>query len=141
MVNFQPCTSAQTNLTPALTLAPDLTLTLTLRGARDRRGQSGGVLPQKPRAAKRPTSTSKTRTMHKLFLPTRPPHRASLPNACIFSPGDSVRIRGTEVQRDLVFFRLGKFLKILPRPLLISGGHDNFTGTRVLELAEYPGYG
>ena len=59
--HFEPCTSAQTNPTPDLTL----TLTPTLWEARDRQGQSGAVFPKKLRAAQRPTSTSKARPLHK----------------------------------------------------------------------------
>ena len=63
----QPCTSAQTNPTPGLTLS------LALWGARGRQGQSrgfaacfGGGFPKKRRAAERHALTYKTRSLHKV---------------------------------------------------------------------------
>ena len=65
VVNFQPCTSAQTNSTPDVTLTLTLTLSPTLWGARGRQGQPrgsaaccGGVFPTKnsgrPKSQPRP---------------------------------------------------------------------------------------
>ena len=136
--HFHPCGSAQPNPTPGLTPTPDLTLTPILWGARDRQGQSGAIFPKKLRAAERPTSTSKTRTLRN-FLPASPAHGASLPNASIFSSGDNVRNKGTPF-----FCRFERFLKIL-RGILNEGyikftGTGVLTGTQVLEPAEYPGF-
>ena len=64
---FQPCTSAQTNPTPCLTL----TLTPTLWGTRGRQGQSrgsaacfGGVFIKKTLSGRRPALTNKIRILH-----------------------------------------------------------------------------
>ena len=67
---FQPCTWAQTNPTPGLTL----TLTIALWGARGRQGQSRGsatffcgVFRKIRRAAEIPALTGKTRTLHSVL--------------------------------------------------------------------------
>ena len=82
---FEPCTPAQTNPTPGLTLILTLSLTLTLWGARGRQGQShisaacfGGVFPKKRLAAERPALTNKTASRAKRFVQAAPAHRSEL---------------------------------------------------------------
>jgi len=69
---FQPCTSAQTNPTPEVTLTLSRTRTRTpiLWGARGRQGQSRGSVaffPKKNGRPKRPASVNKTCILHKVF--------------------------------------------------------------------------
>ena len=76
---LQPCTPAQTDPNPGLTLTLTSGRTLTLWGARGRLGQSVTRLSprvlvaffrKKRRAAERPGLTNKTRTLHNVVCTT-----------------------------------------------------------------------
>ena len=75
---FHPCTSAQTNPTPDLTLTPTLILTLTPSQNRLGGSRSAGAVTrlrrvfwwcfsQNPGRPKRPASANKTSILHKVF--------------------------------------------------------------------------